>query len=164
MADLRNLAWRLFHDECASQDSRWSLPGSKLYKSLADASPESGMQFDATDPNCLKSSQSKIWSCFVDIQFSFQFCLIFIFVLSPAIDGHRSSYLKMHCCWPCNEREATVVKGVNDIKRIDWWKQRGRIYMGDVKKGGRRAVKTAALLPCLTPPLPSSVALLSTGE
>lgn len=62
-------------------------------------------------------------------------------------------------------REATVVKGVNDIKRIDLWKrQRGRIYMGDVKTGGRRAVKTAALLPCLTPPLPSSVALLLPGK
>ena len=32
-------------------------------------------------------------------------------------------------------REATVVKGVNDIKRIDLWKrQRGHIYMGAVKK------------------------------
>ena len=66
-----------FHDNCASQDPKGRVHGSKLYKSPRTCLFGSGAQVeDATDPNCLKSNQSKIRSCFVDILAAFNFNVV----------------------------------------------------------------------------------------
>ena len=85
------------HDDRASQDSEGRIEGSKLYKSpQLLLQSESRVQFeDATDPNCLKSNQSRIRRSFAEILAAFHFNppLIFIDVVLSVVGEHCSSNL-----------------------------------------------------------------------
>ena len=95
--DLKKLCKGFIDDDRASQDSEGRIEGSKLYKSpQLLLQSESRVQFeDATDPNCLKSNQSRIRRSFAEILAAFHFNppLIFIDVVLSVVGEHCSSNL-----------------------------------------------------------------------